>query len=82
MKRTTLVTGDSGGLGRAIVEAILECDPEVIVGGGSRSVTKNVEELQERFEERFFHRFLDLSQPDSVKTFFKEIAKDFSPITG
>ena len=82
MKRTTLVTGDSGGLGRAIVEAILECDPEDIVVGGSRSVTKNVEELQERFGERFFHRFLDLSQPDSVKTFFKEIAKDFSPITG
>lgn len=82
MKRTILVTGDSGGLGKAIVEAILESNPEAVVVGGSRSATKNVEELQERFGESFFHRFLDLSQPDSVKIFFKEIVKDFAPITG
>ena len=82
MKKTILVTGDSGGLGRAIVEALLESDTEVIVVGGSRSVTKNVEELQERFGDRFFHHFLDLSQPDSVKIFFKELVKEFAPITG
>ena len=82
MNNAILVTGDSGGLGRAIVEEILESDANVVVIGASRSITKNVENLQEWFGERFAHQFLDLSLPDSLKTFFRNIIKEFPPITG
>lgn len=82
MQRTILVTGDSGGLGKEIVEVLLCNEPDISVVGGSRSVSANTVYLQEKFPDRFTHCTLDLGQPGTLKDFFDTVRKKHGAIVG
>lgn len=65
-----IVTGDSGGLGSAIVENILK-DLEYGVIGISRKLGEDTQVLLNKYQERYKHIDFDLSLPDKIKDLYK-----------
>lgn len=79
--KTVLVTGDSRGLGVAIVEKILT-ETNYNVVGVSRTLTPKCSELISKFKDRFFHYNFDLAESEELGPFFKNELKKHSPYVG
>jgi 3-oxoacyl-[acyl-carrier protein] reductase len=75
-----LVTGDSGGLGRAIVETLLK-NGDFGVIGISRTENDPIKELKRAHEESYVHLNADLSEPESIKDLYMNRLKG-EPIYG
>jgi len=78
--KTVIVTGDSGGLGTAIVIKLLEEGYKVI--GLSRRTTPEMEERMKRFEKQYIHMNFDLSQTEEIKNLYFNVLKKQGPIYG
>lgn len=76
-----IVTGDSGGLGSAIVKNILS-DTEYGVIGISRSLGSHASELLSNYPKRYKHINFDLSFPVEVKNLYKESIRPIGSIYG
>jgi 3-oxoacyl-[acyl-carrier protein] reductase len=69
--KTATITGGTRGIGRAIVERLLEEGLSVAFCGQSdESVQRAAEELSQRYSGRVFGRKCDVSQPGEVQAFF------------
>lgn len=76
-----IVTGDSRGVGREIVQQILtETDFGVI--GISRSSEEAAGELLEKYSKRFIPLTYDLSDVDGIKQLYREKIREIGPIYG
>lgn len=76
-----MVTGDSRGLGRAIVQTLL-AKPCYGVVGLSRTRGKAVTQWEEEYKDRYVHFNFDLSAIDEVKPFYREHIKNVWQIYG
>ena len=76
-----IVTGDSGGLGSAIVENILK-DLEYGVIGISRKLGEDTQVLLNKYQERYKHIDFDLSSPDKIKDLYINTIKPIGRIYG
>ena len=66
-----VVTGDSGGVGNAVVREILE-KTEYGVIGLSRHTNEKIEEVLKEFPNVFKHFDFDLSKPEEVSKIYHE----------
>lgn len=78
---TVIVTGDSKGLGRTIVEKLLK-ETNCNVIGISRSENEAVEEFERLFGSRFQHITYDFSDVHGIKTLYQQKIRNLGPITG
>lgn len=76
-----IVTGDSKGVGKEIVEQILQ-ETEFGVIGISRSNIKTNESLLKRFPDRYKTICYDLSNVDDIKQLYLKEIKKIGPIYG
>lgn len=75
--KNIIVTGDSKGVGHAIVDKLL-CQGHRVIGL-SRSTPSQVYELQEKYDtERYIHLEFDLSDVNSIKNLY---TKSLKPLT-
>ncbi|WP_372589318.1 SDR family oxidoreductase [Fervidobacterium pennivorans subsp. shakshaketiis] len=78
--KTVVVTGDSGGLGSAIVDKLLEDGYKVV--GLSRRTTDEMIEKMKKAEGRYVHVNFDLSKTEEIKKLYSEVLKNQGPIYG
>lgn len=76
-----IVTGDTGGVGNAVVSKILE-DGEYGVIGLSRRVNDKVKSLQTQYPESYRHFDFDLSQPELVAEVYHSKIRQVGDIYG
>ncbi len=76
-----IVTGDSGGVGNAVVREILT-NTEYGVIGLSRHTNEKIEEALKEFPETFIHFDYDLSKPEEVSKIYHEKITKVGPIYG
>jgi 3-oxoacyl-[acyl-carrier protein] reductase len=79
--RLIIVTGDTGGLGRNIVDAILE-NQNYRVAGISRKESEVTRQFTEKYPERYVHINFDLAEPDEIKELYLHRLKKLGPIYG
>lgn len=76
----TIVTGDSGGLGQAIVETILQNGLSVI--GISRTENEAISELKRKYEEKYVHLNFDLNKLEDIKDLYRKKIRSLGSIIG
>lgn len=64
--KIVLVTGASRGIGRAVVETLLELDPEVIVYGVART-EEPLRDIQEKYGSRFNYVVTDVTDTERMR---------------
>lgn len=74
--RTIIVTGATRGLGRAMVERLVEAGHTVVGCGRS---AKHVGELKERFGKPHDFAALDVARDDDVRKWAGRVLKEFGP---
>jgi len=77
---TIIVTGDSGGLGKAVVLRLLKEGYKVL--GISRRITKEMEFMMKEFKDRYFHISFDLQNVEKIGELYHNDIKQFGPIYG
>lgn len=77
----TIVTGDTGGLGNAIVKNIISHDDCGVIGISRKSNDK-VEQLLEKCPDRYNHINYDLSNPEEISKLYHEELKKYGGIHG
>lgn len=75
-----LITGISGGIGRAVAEELLEGGSSVL--GISRETDAVRKELEERYGERIHTVSCDLAQTESFDRLFQELVERYGPLGG
>lgn len=80
IQRIAIVSGGSRGLGKSIVEYLI--DLGYVVATFSRSCTPFIEEVQDRpsAEKFFLWKSIDGTNPGQVKTFVKDVYRQFGRI--
>jgi 3-oxoacyl-[acyl-carrier protein] reductase len=78
--KTVVVTGDSGALGSAIVDRLLEEGYKVV--GLSRRTTDEVKERINKYNQQYVHVNFDLSKAEEVKELYLKVLKKEGPIYG
>lgn len=78
--KTVVVTGDSGALGSAIVDRLLEEGYKVV--GLSRRTTDEMEERINKYNQQYVHVNFDLSKTEEVKELYLKVLKKEGPIYG
>jgi 3-oxoacyl-[acyl-carrier protein] reductase len=76
-----IVTGDTGGLGRAIARNILS-DENYGVIGISRKENQHTNDLKLEYNERYHHINFDLSNADGIKDLYKDTIRKIGSIYG
>ena len=76
-----VVTGDSGDLGAAIVDVLLN-NPEYAVIGISRRETPQMEAWMKQFPDRYRHIEFDLSDSAGIKNLYLNRIKNLGPVFG
>lgn len=76
-----IVTGDTGGLGYSISQAILEDELYGVIGI-SRSSNMNTDALAQAYKERYVHINYDLSDVEGIKTLYKDKIKKIGTLHG
>jgi short-subunit dehydrogenase len=74
MSRRILITGASGGLGRALALALARADTELILTGRRADALNVVAEIAKSKGEGVETHILELASPDAVSAFGQEIA--------
>lgn len=70
--RRGLVTGCGKGIGLSCLKKFLESDESAIGVGISRSQTKSIIELQEKYQDRFIFKAMDICNYKEINAFVKE----------
>ncbi|WP_448376847.1 SDR family NAD(P)-dependent oxidoreductase [Fervidobacterium sp.] len=78
--KTVVVTGDSGALGSAIVERLLEEGYKVV--GLSRRTTDEMKERINKYNQQYIHVNFDLSKTEEIKELYLKVLKKEEPIYG
>jgi 3-oxoacyl-[acyl-carrier protein] reductase len=78
--KTVVVTGDSGALGSAIVDRLLEEGYKVV--GLSRRTTDEMKERIDKYNQQYVHVNFDLSKAEEVKELYLKVLKKEGPIYG
>jgi len=78
--KTVVVTGDSGALGSAIVERLLEEGYKVV--GLSRRTTDEMRERINKYNQQYIHVNFDLSNTEEIKELYLKVLKKEGPIYG
>jgi 3-oxoacyl-[acyl-carrier protein] reductase len=78
--RVVIVSGGSRGLGRAIVEALIQRGDRVATF--SRTRTEFIGSLLERHPEQVYWEPIDATEGDKVKAFVKQVYRKFGAIHG
>jgi len=78
--KTVVVTGDSGALGSAIVDRLLEEGYKVV--GLSRRTTDEMKERINKYNQQYVHVNFDLSKTEEVKELYLKVLKKEGPIYG
>jgi 3-oxoacyl-[acyl-carrier protein] reductase len=78
--KTVVVTGDSGALGSAIVDRLLEEGYKVV--GLSRRTTDEMKERINKYNQQYVHVNFDLSKAEEVKELYLKVLKKEGPIYG
>jgi 3-oxoacyl-[acyl-carrier protein] reductase len=78
--KTVVVTGDSGALGSAIVDRLLEEGYKVV--GLSRRTTDEVKERINKYNQQYVHVNFDLSKAEEIKELYLKVLKKEGPIYG
>jgi 3-oxoacyl-[acyl-carrier protein] reductase len=78
--KTVVVTGDSGALGSAIVDRLLEEGYKVV--GLSRRTTDDMKERINKYNQQYVHVNFDLSKTEEVKELYLKVLKKEGPIYG
>jgi len=78
--KTVVVTGDSGALGSAIVDRLLEEGYKVV--GLSRRTTDEMKERISKYNQQYVHVNFDLSKTEEVKELYLKVLKKEGPIYG
>jgi len=78
--KTVVVTGDSGALGSAIVDRLLEEGYKVV--GLSRRTTDEMKERINKYNQQYVHVNFDLSKTEEVKELYLKLLKKEGPIYG
>ncbi|WP_071840140.1 SDR family NAD(P)-dependent oxidoreductase [Synechococcus sp. KORDI-52] len=76
MARISLITGCGRGIGLSCAEKFFENNPDGKILGISRSKTKEVQDLQDRYADQFFFKALDINrhlEVNSLITQFQEV---------
>ena len=76
-----IVTGDTGGVGNAVVSKILEAGEYGVIGLSRRENDK-VKSLQTKYQESYRHFDFDLSQPDLVAEVYHKKIRQVGDIYG
>lgn len=76
-----IVTGDTGGLGRAIVECVLQ-NQDFAVLGISRTSNEFTSRMEEAYPHRYRHLNYDLSDLEPLAVFFKTHVQPVGDIYG
>lgn len=78
--RTVIVTGDSGGLGGAIVDKLLSDGYKVV--GLSRRTTPEMEERIKKYNNQYIHVNFDLLKTEEIKNLYIDFLSKEGPIYG
>ena len=79
MARTILITGASGGLGRALaVEYAKEQDSILFLSGRNAKELNKTSELCYKYNSQIFTKILDVKDKSGSKNWIKEISASFS----
>ncbi len=76
-----VLTGDSGGLGGAILKALLSREGVGVIGL-SRSFEEQQRKAKDGHPDRYVHVTCDLSHPDSIPDLYRDEMKPVGPIYG
>ena len=76
-----IVTGDTGGVGNAVVSKILEAGEYVVIGL-SRRVNDKVKSIQTQYPESYRHFDFDLSRPELVAEVYHNKIRQVGDIYG
>ncbi|ULL17954.1 SDR family NAD(P)-dependent oxidoreductase [Paenibacillus sp. H1-7] len=79
--KTIIVTGDTGGLGRQIVQTLLK-EGNYRVVGISRKENEATASFREKYPERYHHLSYDLSELQSIRKLYLQHLKPLGPIYG
>jgi len=81
--KTAIITGANRGLGFACAEMLLQNDVQVIMTGRDREkLDSATADLNAKYNSSLIHSYVcDVSDADSVRTFGKEVSKDFEQIS-
>jgi 3-oxoacyl-[acyl-carrier protein] reductase len=79
--KSIIVTGDSRGLGNAIVRLLLK-DENYFVVGISRSASEETRNNELSFSQRYVHINFDLANYEGIKQLYWDNLKQYGPIFG
>ncbi len=79
--KVSIVTAASKGLGRAVVEALLEEGSKVaFCSSNSENLNKTFQEFREKFGGNVFAKICDLNDEDSIEEFYFAVTSQFGAV--
>jgi len=78
--KNCLITGATGGIGRKIVELLLENDCKVFLTSKNNSKLKKLAKSLEHYDSKIFYHATDLSNISEIKLLIKQVRKNLSSV--
>lgn len=80
INRNCLITGATGGIGKKLVELLLQNNCNVFLTAKNNSKLKNLAKSLDHYDSQIFYYAADLSSVSSTKSLIKKVRKEFKSV--